>query len=96
MTDMSTASEQDWTAAIGAWNALGEGEQHIALGYLASQDPGLVRRAAAAAAADDASTGRANTAIAALDGRECRAALSALAVRTPGSVLAAIAEVTGA
>jgi hypothetical protein len=100
---MSNASSEEWTAALAAWDALDDFERQIALGYVASQAPQLLISAAdgakvtaAAAPVPARETGQANTAIAGLDGRQCRDVLSALAARMPSLILAEIAEVTGA
>jgi hypothetical protein len=97
-----SSSREEWTAALAAWDALTHPEQVMAIAYIASGDAQLVIEAAASIrpeartaprpAARD--VGQANTAIAGLDGRQCREVLSVLAANMPASVLTGIAEVT--
>lgn len=94
---MSNATSEEWAAALGAWNRLDAGGRLFAVGYIANEAAPLIIRAAASAAETPRAAGwlaEASTAIAGLNSRECREALSALAARTPTDVLAAIGEVT--
>lgn len=105
---MSSATSEEWAAALAVWQGLDEGQRNIALGYLASREPQYLHEAAAAAVrvternernaaagAARATTGQANTAVAHLDSRGMREVLNFLALHDPDAVLLAVRE-TGA
>ena len=75
---MSNTTDEEWAAALAAWNGLDQAQQQWAIGFIASAEPGLLMQAAGQAGprtAPAAGIGVANTLIASLDSRQCREVL---------------------
>jgi hypothetical protein len=91
---MSSSSDQDWQAAIAAWNGLSAGQLRVAIGYIASKNADLVTEAAHAASLpphrDIGMEARA------LDDAAAREVLLLLCDRLPAVIAEAIDIIAGA